>query len=330
MEYRDFGKTGLRVSVIGFGGWAIGGSAMAGGTAVGWGQADDATSRAALRRAADEGITFYDTADFYGFGRSESLIGEVFGNSDRVVVATKVGHRLKDDGTIALDYSARYIRSACEQSLQRLKREAIDLYQLHSARLQHFEEGECLEEMDRLRQRGMVRHWGLSLNSFTPAPEAEFLLERHLGQGFQLVLNLLNRRSLPVIERAREQGVGVIVRMALQFGLLAGSMEPDRIFANDDHRSFRLSDEIIGRTRTVLRVAWEESARLGWTPAQLALRYAAAIPGVSTVIPGIRTPDQATTNANAVAGEANRVLELANSLPAEECEEIVRMMQSRG
>ena len=254
----------------------------------------------------------------------------MFGNSDRVVIATKAGHRLKDDGSIAVDYSAGHIRAACEQSLRRLKRDTIDLYQLHSARIQNLQEGECVEEMDRLRQRGLIRYWGLSLNSFAPAPEADFLMERELGHGFQLVLNLLNRRSLPVIERARSRGMGVIVRMALQFGLLTGAMELGRTFAADDHRSFRLSEEIIGRTRELLQPVWVEAEKLGCTPTQFALSYAAAIPGVSTIIPGIRTPEQASSNANAVAGEADRVLELADTLPSDTCEEIVRMMQAKG
>jgi len=330
MEYRAFGSTDLRVSVVGFGAWAIGGPAMAGSTPIGWGEADDETSRAALRRAFDVGITFYDTADFYGLGRSESLIGEVFGNSDRVVVATKVGHRLGEGDSVMLDYSARHIRAACEASLKRLRRDQIDLYQLHSARLAHLEQGECIDAMEELRRAGYVRHWGLSLNTFAPGPEADFLLDRGFGQGFQLVLNILNRRALPVVERARAAGVGVIARMALQFGLLTGTMKPGRRFAGTDHRSFRLSDEIIGRSVELLGPLWHDAGRLGVTPTQVALTWAASVPGVSTVIPGIRTPDQAEQNAGAVVGEADRVEELVEGVSAEACEEMVALMQARG
>lgn len=330
MEYRAFGNTDLTVSVVGFGAWAIGGSAMAGTTPIGWGAADDATSRAALRAAYEAGITFYDTADFYGLGHSESLVGEVFGNSDRVVIATKVGHKVASDGTISLDYSANHIRKACEASLRRLRRDQIDLYQLHSARMAHLEQGECLEAMERLREEGLVRHWGLSLNTFAPSPEADFLLDRGLGSGFQLVLNLLNRRALPVVERARHAGVGVIARMALQFGLLGGAMTPSRTFASDDHRSFRLTDEIVAKTRALLEPLWKEMADSGITPTQAALSYAAAVPGVSTVIPGIRTPAQAEQNALAVVPEAGWILERAAALSAEAREEIVARMQQRG
>ena len=330
MEYRAFGNTDLKVSVVGFGAWAIGGPAMAGATPIGWGDADDATSLAALRRAFDLGITFYDTADFYGLGRSERLVGEAFANSDRVVVATKVGHRIAGDGSIYVDYSGRYIRQACEESLRRLRRDSIDLYQLHSARMAHLEQGECIETLERLRDEGLVRYWGLSLNTFSPEPEAGFLLDRGLGSGLQVVLNILNRRAIPVVERAREAGVGVIARMALQFGLLTGAMPRGKTFTGDDHRAFRLSDEIIAKTLTLLEPFWKELAEVGVTPTQAALTYAAAVPGVSTVIPGIRTVAQAQQNAAGVLPDAAAVLARVQGLPAEACEEIVALMQQRG
>jgi aryl-alcohol dehydrogenase-like predicted oxidoreductase len=231
---------------------------------------------------------------------------------------------------VALDYSARHIRSACDASLRRLRREAIDYYQLHSARLAHLEQGECIEEMERLRDAGKIRHWGLSLNTFAPEPEAAFLLDRGLGSGFQLVLNVLNRRALPVIERARAAGVGVIARMALQFGLLTGAIERGQRFPADDHRSFRLDDDIIARTLDLVEPFWREVAASGITPAQAALSYAAAVPGVSTVIPGIRTPAQAEHNAAGVVPEADRVKQLADALSPDERAAIVRSMEAKG
>lgn len=330
MEHRAFGSTDLKVSVVGFGAWAIGGPAMAGSTAIGWGPTDDAESRDALRRAFESGITFYDTADFYGLGRSERLIGEVFGNAPEVVVATKVGHRIADDGSIFVDYSARHIREACHASLRRLRREAIDLYQLHSARLAHLEQGACIEAMERLREEGLIRYWGLSLNTFSPGPEADFLLDRGLGSGLQLVLNILNRRALPVVERARRAGVGVIARMALQFGLLTGTMRRGRTFTEGDHRSFRLNDEIIAKTLDLLDSFWKEMAAEGITPTQAALTYAASVPGVSTVIPGIRTAGQAELNAAAVLADPTQVMERVRAISPEACEEIVALMRERG
>jgi aryl-alcohol dehydrogenase-like predicted oxidoreductase len=331
METRRFGTTDLQVSVIGFGGWGIGGAAMAGSTPIGWGRSDDRTSLAALRRAFDLGINFYDTADFYGLGKSEELVGRAFGNSDRVVVATKVGHRIGSaGGGVSVDYSARHIREACAASLRRLRRDHIDYYQLHSARLEHLEAGECIEEMERLRESGKVRYWGISLNTFRPEPEADFFLDRESGSGFQLVLNVLNRRALPVVERARAAGMGVIVRMPLQFGLLTGAVHRGQTFPPDDHRSFRLDEEIIGRTLDLLDPFWREVEALGLTPTQAALSYAAAVPGVSTIIPGIRTPEQAELNAAGVTPLSGRVKVLADALPANACAEIMRLMEAKG
>src|SRR5438067_5659682 len=132
MNYRKFGKTNLMVSEIGFGAWAIGGAAKVGNVPIGWGQTDDATSIKAIRAALNAGINFFDTADFYGLGHSEELLGDVVSHNKEVTIATKVGHRNIDE-KIVLDYSKDYILQACEASLKRLKREAIDYYQLHSA-----------------------------------------------------------------------------------------------------------------------------------------------------------------------------------------------------
>lgn len=332
MQTRRFGSTDLEVSVIGFGAWAIGGPAMAGATPIGWGAVDDDTSRAALRRAFELGITFYDTADFYGLGHSEELIGEVFGNADRVVVATKVGHRVAEGGGVTVDYSGRHVRAACEASLRRLRRDAIDYYQLHSARVAHLEQGECVEAMERLREEGKVRHWGVSLSTFAPEAEADWLLAHGVGSGFQVVLNVLNRRALPVIERPGAAGIGIITRMALQFGLLTGAVRRGTRYPADDHRSFRLDDEVIGRTLDLVEPFWARvRGELGLTPAQAALTWAASVPGVSTVIPGIRTPEQAERNAGGLAPNATtRIVELAEALDSAEREAIVRLMEAKG
>src|SRR4029079_11162476 len=201
MQYRKFGSTDLLVSEIGFGAWAIGGGAMIGNTSIGWGDADDAVSKQAIRTALNAGINFFDTADIYGLGHSEEIIGETIGNDREIVVATKVGNVARNN-QFTIDYSKEYILTACEQSLTRLKRERIDYYQLHSARLDHLQNGECIEAMQELQKQGKIRYWGLSLNTFDPFPEADFLMQYALanarpddlvGRGFQLVLNILNQ-----------------------------------------------------------------------------------------------------------------------------------------
>ena len=330
MEQRQFGRTSLMVSTIGFGAWGIGGPAMAGDIPIGWGDVDDTTSVRALQRAAERGVTFYDTADFYGLGHSEELIGRVFGNTNGIVVATKVGHRLNSDGSITLDYSKKYILSACEQSLRRLHRHAIDYYQLHSARQVHLEQGECIDAMEKLRQDGKIRFWGLSLNTFTPEAEANFMMEHALGHGFQLALNIINQRALPLVEKARARGYGIIARMPLQFGLLTGKITRETIFAANDHRSFRLTPRIIETTLDALRFLEPVQRRLGISKTSLALSYCTSVHGVSTVIPGMKTPDQADQNTSDIVQLSPADMELIHDLFKQRLSAVVDLMKEQG
>ncbi len=297
MEYRKFGSTDLMVSEIGFGAWAIGGSAEVGGVQIGWGPVDDQVSVEAIHAALEAGITFFDTADFYGLGHSEKIIGDTMGNSPEAVIATKVGQRVGADGKIEINYSKDYIISACEESLKRLKRDAIDYYQLHVARVEHLEQGECIEAMDVLQQQGKIRYWGHSLITFSPEPEADFLMQADKGHGFQLVLNLINQLSVPVMQNASAKGYGIIARMPLQFGLLSGKIKPTDTFAPDDHRAKRLTPSIIQNTLDVLRTEMVPVAKqYNTTLAGLALSFILGFKEVSTVIPGIRTPLQVKQN----------------------------------
>src|SRR6185295_5977277 len=195
MQKRKFGNTDLLVSEIGFGAWAIGGGAMVGNTAIGWGDANDDESKKAIHRSLDLGINFFDTADIYGLGHSEQLIGELLGNKNDVIIATKVGNVSRNE-QFTVDYSREYILKACDESLKRLKRNVIDYYQLHSARFVHLQQDECLQAMEILQQQGKIRYWGISLNTFDPFPEADFFIQHKNGNGFQLVLNILNQKAL--------------------------------------------------------------------------------------------------------------------------------------
>lgn len=295
MNLRKFGNTELLVSEVGFGAWAIGGNAMIGDTAIGWGEADDATSRKAIHRALDLGVNFFDTADIYGMGHSEEMIGTTIGHRKDVVIATKVGNVAKND-QFTVDYAKNYILEACEASLKKLKRETIDYYQLHSAKLSHLQRGECIEAMQQLQKEGKVRYWGLSLSSLEPLPEAEFLLENNFGSGFQLVLNILNQTSLPIIRKAFASGYGIIARMPLQFGLLTGKFDLEAHFPEDDHRKNRLSLEIIETSKLSTEHLWQLCEKYNITKTQLALSYVLSYPEVSTVIPGIRTPRHVEEN----------------------------------
>src|SRR6202008_2068452 len=278
----------MLVSEIGFGTWAIGGAASVGNNAIGWGDADDATSVGALHAAVDAGINFFDTADIYGLGHSEEILGKTIGSRKEIIIATKVGNVSRNDQFI-FDYSKDYILKSCEYSLRRLKREMIDYYQLHTARMQHLENGDCIEAMQQLRKQGKIKYWGLSLNTFDPYPEAGHLMKKNYGNGFQLVLNLLNQRAIPLLKEAAARGYGIIARMPLQFGLLTGKFTSDSTFAPNDHRKKRLTKEVITVSENELEPVWRLCEKYDCSKAQLALSYILSYPEVSVIIPGIRT-----------------------------------------
>jgi len=295
MEYRKFGNTSLLVSEIGFGAWAIGGGAMIGSTSMGWGESGDTVSVKAIDASLDAGINFFDTADIYGLGHSEDLVGKAIGKNKEAIIATKVGNVSRDE-QFTVDYTKDHILAACEKSLQRLQREVIDYYQLHTARLTHLQQGDCIEAMQLLAQQGKIRYWGLSLNTFDPLPEANFLLDNNLGNGFQLVLNLLNQKAMELLPKAAAKGYGIIARMPLQFGLLTGKFDSGVAFSVNDHRKNRLVTPVIEAANTALEPVWELCSKNQCSKTQLALSYILSYPEVSTIIPGIRTAEQVKLN----------------------------------
>jgi aryl-alcohol dehydrogenase-like predicted oxidoreductase len=301
MNYRELGNTGLRVSEIGFGAWGIGGPAKAGTMPIGWADWDLAASKRAIERSVELGITFFDTADFYGFGKSEELLGEVLGGRwNNLVVATKVGHVLGPDGSVQLDYTRSHIIEACDQSLRRLKKDVIDVYQLHSAKLDHLERGECIEAMEELKRKGKVRAWGISLNTFAPEREGTWILDHRAGDTLQLVLNIVNQKALQeVIPRAQKLGYGIIARMPLQFGLLTGKFSDNTRFDPADHRSMRLPPQILERGNRLVARLTPIAERMNISLGALALKFVLGHDSVSTVIPGIKNEAQAEQNASA-------------------------------
>lgn len=328
MQYRKFGTTDLLVSEIGFGAWAIGGDAMIGNTAIGWGPADDAVSKEAICAALDTGINFFDTADIYGLGHSEELLGNTIQNKD-IIIATKVGNVARNH-SFTFDYSKDYIINACEQSLKRLKRDVIDYYQLHTARLPHLQQGDCIEAMQVLQRQGKIRYWGISLNTFAPQPEADYFMEHHLGSGFQIVLNIINQRGLGVIKQAAEKGCGIIVRMPLQFGLLTGKFTPQTTFAATDHRHNRLTPEIIAASANALEPVWALCNKYNISKTQLALSYILSYKEVSTVIPGIRTKEHVTGNTNGLIQLEQEDMQLIESAGATTFAALMDVIEKQG
>ncbi len=330
MNYRKFGKIDLKISEIGFGAWGIGGPSMAGDIPIGWGNVNDNQSIEALKTAFERGINFYDTADFYGLGHSEELIGKVFGEKKDVVIATKVGHRLNNDGTIRLDYSKKHIIEACEKSLKRLRKETIDYYQLHSAKLEHLEEGECIDAMEELKKSGKIRYWGLSLNTFHPEPEADFLMDKNLGDGFQIVFNMINQKGFGVIKKANKMGYGIIARMPLQFGLLTGKFTKGTTFEKNDHRTFRLTPEILSASLDYLKDVWQITNKYGISKTSLSLSFILSFPEISTVIPGMKTSEQAVQNTSDLVKLSDNDLNDLRTLYKEKLITLVDLMEKQG
>ena len=298
MHYRKLGTTGMTVSDIGFGAWAIGGLADAAGTPVGWGRTSDDDSLAAIRRARELGVNFFDTADSYGFGRSESLLGIVLSRHRKdVIIATKVGVTRDANGKLAKDFSLKHISHAVDGSLKRLRTDYIDLYQLHNPTLDELHRDDIHEAMDRLQEAGKIRFWGVSVT--TPEEGIE-IVKRGWGYALQVLYNVLNQAPAEeLFPLAQEKGYGIIARVPLASGLLTGKFRPDTVFAGDDVRQNFLTPK---RLEEAIPRVDEAKSIIGGTVRSLAegaLRFILANDAVSTVIPGAKNVRQVEMNVSA-------------------------------
>lgn len=301
MQYRDLGKTGIKVSSIGFGGWAIGGVTEASGTPLGWGHTSDDESLAAIRRARELGVTFFDTSDSYGFGRGESLLGIVLSRyRNDVVIATKVGVVRTAAGALKKDFSRNHIFHAVDGSLKRLRTDYIDLYQVHNPTLDELRQEEIQDAMDRLQDAGKIRFWGVSVS--TPEEGLE-VVNRGWGHALQVLYNALNQApARELFPAAKEKGYGVIARVPLASGLLTGKFRIDSVFPSDDVRQNFLTAR---RLQEAIERVDEVKSIIGGTARNLAegaLRFVLADDAVSTTIPGARNARQAEMNAGAADG----------------------------
>jgi len=292
VKHRPLGRTGLSVSEIGFGAWGIGGR-TAGTTS--YGDTDDRTSLAALGRALDCGISFFDTSAAYGDGHSEALIGQAFARRrDEVVIATKAGYESWDRPA---DFSPDAIVASAEKSLARLGTDRIDLLQLHNPPAQALHDGRLRDALARLQAAGKIRAWGVSAKSPAAAVEA---LADFGAPVVQVNFNMMDVRALEhgLLAEAAQRGAGVIARTPLCFGFLSGTIRRDTVFPPGDHRlgwsRAQLDNWIDGAGELLAAV----QARPGRQGAQAALRFCLAHP-VSTVIPGILSPAEAEENASA-------------------------------
>lgn len=297
MHYRKLGNTGITVSEIGFGGWAIGGVTEASGTPLGWGRTNDDESLATIRRARELGVTFFDTADSYGFGRSESLLGIVLSRLRQdVVIATKVGVVRDAEGRLRKDFSRAHISHAVDGSLKRLRTDYIDLLQLHNPTLDDLRRDDIHEAMDRLQEVGKIRFWGVSVT--TPEEGIE-VVNQGWGYTLQVLYNVLNQAPAEeLFPLAYQKGYGIIARVPLASGLLSGKFRPDTVFTKDDVRQNFLTPK---RLEEVLPRVDEAKSIIGGTARSLAegsLRFVLANECVSTAIPGARNVRQIEMNAS--------------------------------
>jgi aryl-alcohol dehydrogenase-like predicted oxidoreductase len=293
LETRPFGPASIPVSAIGFGAWAIGGS---------WGKVDDKTSTSALERALDKGVTFFDTADVYGDGRSEELVGRVCRGKPGVFIATKAGRRLPKQTVDG--YTSKNLAGWIDRSRRNLGMETLDLVQLHCPPTDLYKSDRVFTILDDFVSQGRIRGYGVSVEKIE---EAELAL-KHVGvRSIQIIFNLLRQRpSEKLFAAAKKRKVAIIARVPLASGLLTGKITKESTFAKDDHRNFNIKGEAFDVGETFSGVPLEAGlaaveelkalAPKGSTMAQLALRWILMHDAVTTVIPGCKTPAQVDDN----------------------------------
>jgi aryl-alcohol dehydrogenase-like predicted oxidoreductase len=302
MEQRVLGRTGRRVSVVGLGTWQLGAD---------WGDVSREDALAVLRASADAGVTFFDTADVYGDGRSEQLIGEFLRERSTtdpaITVATKMGRRVDQ---VAENYVLENFRAWTDRSRRNLGVERLDLVQLHCPPTAVYSDDAVFDALDTLVEEGVMASYGVSVETVDEALTA--IARPHVAT-VQIIFNAFRLKPLErVLPAAHEAGVGVIVRVPLASGLLSGRYTRETTFAPDDHRTYNRGGDSfdVGETfsgvdfETGVAAAQEFSALVaaevpGVTPAQAAIAWAWQHPAVSSVIPGARNVEQARSNAAA-------------------------------
>ncbi len=297
MNYRNFGRTGWKVSEIGFGSWAIGGS---------WGTVSEEDAVAALHAAIDDGVNFIDTADVYGDGRSEEIVGRVVKERpEEIHVATKLGRRLQPH--IAEKYTPEAMEGFIDRSLKNLGVETLDLVQLHCPPTEVYYRPEVFDALDRFVAKGKIAHYGVSVEKVEEAIKAT---EYPAVKSVQIIFNIFRQRPAELFfQLAAEREVAILTRVPLASGLLTGKMSPESTFPDDDHRNFNRDGAAFDQGETFSGVDFETGLKAveelrglvpeGVSMAQFALRWILSFDAVSVAIPGAKNPEQAHSNAQA-------------------------------
>ncbi|MDE2448381.1 MAG: aldo/keto reductase [Gammaproteobacteria bacterium] len=299
MKYRKFGRIGWDVSEIGFGAWAVGGE---------WGAVDDEQSIAAMKRALELGVNFFDTADVYGDGRSERLMRRLRQETRTPFhVVTKAGRRLRPH--VAAGYNKENLTAFVDRSLQNIGVDSLELVQLHCPPSDTYYRPETFAAMDELKKAGKVRHYGVSVERVEEGLKA---MEFPNVESVQIIFNMFRQRPAErLLAEAQRRGVATIIRVPLASGMLTGKLTAASTFPADDHRNYNRHGEAfdVGETfagvpyEIGLQAVEELKARVsgGATLAQLALRWILMFDGVSTIIPGGKSSAQVADNCGASA-----------------------------
>jgi aryl-alcohol dehydrogenase-like predicted oxidoreductase len=297
MQYRELGRTGWKVSCLGFGSWAIGGT---------WGTVNDNESMAALNRAIELGVNFFDTADGYGDGRSERLLAKLRqAHPERIYIATKVGRGLKPH--VAEGYNRANLGAFVERSLKNLSTDSIDLLQLHCPPTRVFYMPEVFGVLDDLVKAGKIRYYGVSVEKIEEALKA---IEYPNLQSVQIIFNMFRQRPAEdFFEHAKARQVGILARVPLASGMLTGKMSTNTRFEQDDHRAFNRHGEAFDRGETFSGVDYDLGLQAvdelkaicptGISMSQFALRWILMFDAVTCAIPGAKRPSQVDENFSA-------------------------------
>jgi aryl-alcohol dehydrogenase-like predicted oxidoreductase len=289
---RTLGRTGLSVSEIGFGAWAIGGNAFGNS----YGATDDAESQRAIRRAFELGCNFFDTADVYGHGHSESLLGAALHDvRDQVIIATKVGANFYNPD-LRLDFTPGYLRMAVERSLKRLRSGHIDLLQLHNPPMNLIAAMGTYDPLEELKREGLIRYYGVSVH---PPEEGVAAVQATMPDTVQIVYNLARREAEDTfLPTARGANVGVIAREPLANGFLAGRYDAASTWERGDIRS-HMPRPYVAQLAALGQRVHEVAEQSGMTAAQLALKFVLDRPEIACAIVGMKTVQQVEENLNA-------------------------------